>query len=176
MEPTEDYIRAMTLALYALSTLFAFCVVVVGNISQNQHSEAYQLAVLYGFWAMASTSLVCACYRHAETIPKFILKCWYYLVCTAVMLTFFRSLGTIDPDNIHLWVPVSFNLGIFFSQGLSALHSLATARVVNWLMDWTSSNNDPSENLDEELGHTLIERATESSNGIGSTPNERVSQ
>lgn len=53
------------------------------------------------------------------------------------MLVFFGSLGTINPANIHLWVPVSFNLGIFLGQGLLALYSLAALLVVQLLRNWT---------------------------------------
>lgn len=79
----------------------------------------------------------------ASSLPNHNRMSWYYLVCTAILLIFLGSLGTIDPANIYLWVPLSLDLGIFLGQGLRTLYS--------WLRGGLLSNENPPTNNDEEL-------------------------
>ncbi|KAK7191118.1 hypothetical protein PSPO01_02427 [Paraphaeosphaeria sporulosa] len=120
--------------LYTLCTIDALFIPLIGEGLEGT-AKGIGLVVVYSLWAML-LGLFGATFF--ERTSGFIIQCFYYLFCMAVLLAFFGSFPNVA---LHLWLPISSCLGIFVGIALRDCYTHTTKRtrqcIHKALLGWT---------------------------------------
>lgn len=101
--------------LYGVALVISFTIVVLGELAVRSDEWEESYIITYGLWMMSFGAFI-LCFSQEETFSRFILRGTYYLMCSALTLTFFSAVDT--SDNINHLIPACAVLGIFLGTGM----------------------------------------------------------
>ncbi|KAF2689412.1 hypothetical protein K458DRAFT_384059 [Lentithecium fluviatile CBS 122367] len=112
--------------LYTACSVDSIFIPLVGGVIEGTAGDV-AILVLYIAWA-----LLLGLFGNTffERSSQFIVRCFYYLLCSALPLAFFGSFNGAAP---HLWLPISSCIGIFIGVAFCDFYTHTTRRAVQRL-------------------------------------------
>ncbi|KAI0159221.1 hypothetical protein BJ166DRAFT_529656 [Pestalotiopsis sp. NC0098] len=118
--------------LYVLATIPALGIVVTGTLAKQNDQMMVGIATV--LWIVLFSLFVWLSFLAVAKDSRFIITCFYYLVCVGATMSFFVTLRAGDRDTLFLWIPIGTQMGIFLGSGIYECIRLISWRGIRDLM------------------------------------------